>query len=405
MNKRYLIYLLALIVALTASCAGSGSSNNQDNPNSDIKAAIDQMLTQKWQAFKDAGEFYQGGMAVRLITPSGNYYSSVDLGNYPSDQLHFRGASTTKTFTAAAIMLMHQRGQLNIDDTVVSQIPGTANTYLPNSADYAVPNKSVITIRQLLSHRAGIFDVTNDSIPSTAIAPYAGKRYVDYVLETQGDAHTFTFDELVGVVSSHQLSYFVPGAAFHYSNTGYSMLGKIIERVSGQSYAEFIAANFVKPLGLKNTQFWDVGSKMDLPWPYAQGFTKIDTTVYDTTQANPSRSVAEGNVITTPRDLSLWVSLLLSGQAGLNATTLAMMMDIMATDEHHVWYGLGITYTQGLGYGHNGGTAGYMTVMRYDPVSQVSVVVFTSVLQVNDLYGQGDLLIEVAKQAKALSGY
>ena len=394
--------LVLLVAVLTASCGGSGTN---DNPNPAIKSAIDNMLTQEWSTFQQTWKFSQGGIAVRLITPSGNYFSNVDLGYYTSSQLHFRGASTTKTFTAAAIMLMNQRGQLNIDDTVDSLIPGTSKTYLPNTADYAVPYKGGITIRQLLDHRAGVFDVTNDRIPTTVTAPYAGQYYVDYVLDTQGQDHTFTFDELVSVVSSNHLSYFPPETAFHYSNTGYSMLGKIIERVSGLSYAEYVRENFIKPLGLANTQFPDSGSQTTLPRPYAEGFTIIGGKIYETTEANPSRSVAEGNVITTPRDLSLWISLLLSGKAGLNADSVAMMMHVLATGEHHEWYGLGITYTEGLGYGHNGGTAGYMTLMRYDPASKVSVVVFSSVLQADDLYSEGDLLVDVAKKAKALSGY
>ena len=65
---------------------------------------------------------------------------------------HFRIASNTKTFTSAAIMLLNQQGLLNIDDTIVSNIPGTANPYVPATAQYDIPNKASITIRRLSSH-------------------------------------------------------------------------------------------------------------------------------------------------------------------------------------------------------------------------------------------------------------
>lgn len=402
-----LVALVAVLVSVLVSGCDGGAANDdhRDNPNPVVKSEIDAMLVSDWEAFQTKWAFSQGGVAVRLMTPTGNYFSQVGLGSDHSDALHFRGASTTKTFTAAAVMLLHQQGLLDIDHTVDALIPGTSQPYLPATGSYAVPHKSGITIRQLLGHRAGVFDVTNDPIPVSVQAPYAGQYYVDYVLDRDADVHRFTFDELVGVVASNKLSYFAPESGFHYSNTGYSMLGKIIERVSGLSYAEYVSVTFLKPLGLAQTRFPNAGHHVGLPVPFAEGFTMIGGQIYETTQANSSRSVAEGNVTTTPSDLSLWGHLLLSGKAGLNASTVAMMMDVLPTDEHHQWYGLGVTYTEDLGYGHNGGTAGYMTLMRYDPESEVSVVVFSSLLLADALYEQGDLLVAVAKQAKRLSGY
>jgi D-alanyl-D-alanine carboxypeptidase len=289
---------------------------------------------------------------------------------------------------------------------VVDMIPGTSLPYLPNTAEYNVPYKSRITIRHLLGHRAGVFDVSNDKIPEDTDAPYAGMSYIDYVRETQGqDDHTFTFDELVSVVAQNKLSYWPPGEGFHYSNTGYSMLGKIIERVSGLPYSEYVRKTFVAPLGLTGTGFPDRGTETALPSPHVDGYTLFGGNVYETTDDNMSPHVAEGNVITTPRDLSRWITFLLSGRAGVDMQTARTMMDVFPTGEHHVWYGLGITKTPGLGYGHNGGHAGYMTVMRYDPEDRVTVVIFASVLAGDDLLKQGEFLINVARKAKEIAGY
>ena len=262
------------------------------------------------------------------------------------------------------------------------------------------------TIRQLLEHRAGVFDISNNPVPDNASAPYAGKNYLDYVKEdlSQPD-HTFTFDELVAVVASNQLSYFAPGTGFHYSNTGYSLLGKIIEEVSGMSYASFIQEYLLKPNNLIETSFPVKGNERQLPIPYAKGYASINGEFIETTLDNMSPHVAEGNVITTPGNLALWAKLLYSTEAGINAELVDMMMDLKSTGEEHVVYGLGTEYTEGLGYGHNGAHAGYLTVMRYDPETKFTIVMFTSAFEAEDLYTELSFMYDIGRSAKQTLGY
>ena len=118
-----------------------------------------------------------------------------------------------------------------------------------------------------------------------------------------------------------------------------------------------------------------------------------------------SPHVAEGNVVTTVQDLSRWITLLLSGRAGISMETVSAMMDMQSTGEHHVWYGLGTTFTSGLGYGHNGAHIGYMTVARYDPTDSVTVLIFSSFLAPEYFMQQGELLIRIAHEAKEICGY
>ncbi len=364
------------------------------------------LLAEQWASYQEKLGVQEGGIALYLLTPENSYFAATCMQEEVDEHIHFRGASTTKTFTAASVMYLHQEGLLNIDDFVIDTIPGTSRPYLPDTPEYDIPYKNLITIRQLLEHRAGVFDVTNDSIPEDAAVPYAGMYYHDYVREVLGEEeHTYTFDELVEVVAVNGLSYWPPEGGFHYSNTGYAILGKIIERVSGLTYRGFVEKTFLKPLGLRGTSFPDRGDETTLPSPYAPGFTCFDGQVYETTEDNMSLSVAEGNVITTPHELALWLSLLLSGRAGLAPGTVALMTDISPTGEMHVWYGLGITYTEGLGYGHNGAHAGYMTVARYDPDEEVTVVVFSSLLNAEDVWGQGAFKVELAQKARGIAGY
>jgi D-alanyl-D-alanine carboxypeptidase len=388
-----LLVLTAFLPVSSAKASGPVSS-----------ATLQSMVEQSWSEYKQSQSITAGGMAVNIITPSAQYFAHSGFNRTPEPgATHFRGASTTKTFTAAAILLLHQQGVINIDHTIVDLIPGTVIPYVPTTADYNIPYKSQITIRQLLGHRAGVFDVTNDAIPETAQAPYAGQRYLEYVMNTLGRVeHTFTFDELVGVAAANQLSYFEPGAGYHYSNTGYSILGKIIERASGQSYAEFLQHNFLTPNGLDKTSFPHVGVDVALPSPYADGYSFEDGETHKTTRSNMSANTAEGNVITTPDNLATWGRLLFSGQAGLNQETVAMMTDVQTTGQHGANYGLGCTFNEGLGYGHNGGHEGYLTLLRYNPENGVAIVIFCSVINFDDLGSQLFLLYEVGLAAVSM---
>lgn len=384
--------VLVALVAVVAGCGGSAPPP---------EAAIGNVLSSQWQS-RYAGA--PGGLTAMMITPTAEYFASTIAGAGPAS--HFRGASTTKSFTAAAIMLLDQRGQLKIDDFVTAPMPGNGNPYLPTTPDYAIPYKGQITIRQLLGHRSGVFDVGNIDIPRTVDAPYAGRRYVDWVEETQGDQHTFTVDEMVGVVARNQLDKGPPGQNFQYSNTGYSLLAKIVEQVSGKRFAQFLHDELVVPNGLGETTFPDDGRVQNLPTPFIEGTTKAGGNFYPTTSRNVSWGVGEGNVVTTPANLSRWMRRLLKGEAGVDARQVARMLECMPTGEAHVSYGLGIEcYPRDLGHGHNGGITGYITVARHDAAADVTVVIFTTLFDVDDFQAQGEWLYETARKVRAVAGY
>jgi CubicO group peptidase (beta-lactamase class C family) len=98
-------------------------------------------------------------------------------------------------------------------------------------------------------------------------------------------------------------------------------------------------------------------------------------------------------------DLANWGRLLYTGQAGLNQETVAMMMDVRPSGDHHGVYGLGCTYTEGLGYGHDGAHVGYLTMLRYNPENGVTIIAFCSILDAEDLPVQGQMLFDVGRAA------
>jgi D-alanyl-D-alanine carboxypeptidase len=389
------IAVVALAIAVVAGCSGNGNPS----PAEKLHASVDA----NWGRYKLDHGLPGGGMCVYLETPSGNYFASSGMQAGVDKDTRFRIASNTKTFTAAAIMLLDQQGMLHIDDTIVSAIPGQAVPYVPDTSRYDIPNKADITIRQLLSHTAGVFDVTNEYIPDTCPAPYAGLSYVDYILATDLN-HTFSPDEIVGVDADCQLSYFLPGAGYHYSNQDYSILATIIERVSGMPYDQFVLLNLITPNGLSYTSVPMAGYDQAIPSPFTPGYRYESGVMTDVTQSNMSVNIAEGNIISSPADLARWVRRLIRGEAGPDSASVDAMKT--GTPQSGGNYGLGIVHWSGLGYGHNGAHAGYLSLMVYDPAADVTTILYFNIWDVANLTtDQIQLVTKAAMDARAAVGY
>lgn len=375
MNKLISSCVAAAAVVLVLCLAGCTSK-----PVCPASADLSKILESEWLAYKKDKPNFTGGIAMQILSPKGSYFISTGMGEVTGGH-HFRIASVTKTFTAAGIMLLNQKGLLNINDRITDNIPGTNIPYLPDTADYDIPYKKDITIRMLLMHRAGVFDVSNNAIPLNKHSrgkPYTGQSYIEY-RENADKNHTFTFDELAGVVAANKLSFFVPGSSYHYSDTGYSILGKIIERVSGKPYSDFIREELLLLNGLLETSSPREGSDQAIPAPFIKGYVWINGEVEEVTESNMSPHVAEGNIITTSADLVKWCRNLFTGKAGLTKETVEMMKAGMSRgDGTASTYGLGIVHSPGSGFGHSGAHEGYLTTMIYDPGKDTAFIIFTN---------------------------
>lgn len=372
---RNLVFAIVIGAALFLSGCSFG-------PSGFTKSDLSKILEAGWLAYKSGKPKFDGGIAMQILSPKGDYFISTGMGDHVTNMYHFRIASVTKTFTAAGIMLLAQKGLLNINDKITDNIPGKSIPYVPNTSEYDIPYKKDITIKMLLMHRAGVFDVSNNDIPDNKFShgkPYVGRSYLDY-MENKDKEHTFTFDELAGVVAANQLSFFVPGSSYHYSDTGYSMLGKIIERVSGESYSDFIKGELLVPNGLLETISPWRGSDQAIPYPFVRGYVWMNGEAQEVTKSNMSPHVAEGNITTTSMDLVNWCRKLFTGNAGLTKETVEMMKSGMdKADGNASTYGLGIGYSSETGFGHSGAHEGYLTLMYYNPKTDVTYVMFTNI--------------------------
>ncbi|RIV20477.1 class A beta-lactamase-related serine hydrolase [Fibrisoma montanum] len=378
-----LIFTLVLFSSMIQSC--SVLDHRAPEP-ANTQAQLQQLTDSIFTLYSTKWDIRQGGIFMRVMNPSGSYLVSSNITPLVQDNTHFRVASISKTFTAAAIMRLKQEGKLALDDTITK--------YLPNTPAYNIPNKEKITIKLLLQHRAGVFDVTNQNIPDTVKQDYARKRYSDYITEPapvglNDPNHTFTYDELFGVISQNRLANHLPNAQFYYSNSGYQLLAKIVEGLTNMSFNEYITKTFIEPLKLTNTYGVVLGTDQRIRAPFIESFLHVfppgsSRVVINSTVSNMSNAVADGHIVSTPADISRWMELLISGQAGLSAATVEEMKKMLPGDAGNERYGLGLTFDEGLGFGHDGFKPSYLSRLRYDPNTKTTVLVVATFIYVKD---------------------
>ena len=246
----------------------------------------------------------------------------------------YRIGSLTKQFTAAAILELQEQGKLSVRDPISKHIPG----YPAGGAN--------ITIHQLLTHTSGI--------PS----------YTDFPELMESRQQGRTVEQMLQLFWDKPLD-FEPGDRFSYSNSGYVVLGAIIERASGQSYGDFVRAQLFEPAGLENTVYGDAQGAKDRALAYK---IKDDELV----AAHPidmSIPYAAGGIRSTARDMVKWHQAL----AGSKILSAASKNQMYQPDKQSYAYGWSIRDTSGHpviehGGGIDGFVTAYMRVMDADLV-------------------------------------
>ena len=377
---------------------GCQKNDTIDSFPEDFSPELNQMLEGE---FQDYFERYDKPIGIAIIVRDADVVHFGQHGfskDYSIDTQH-RAASTAKSFTGAAIMKLYQEGKLDIDHVITDKIPGKQISYVSDDGVYNIPYKNLITIRHLLAHRSGVFDVSNDAIPDTVAADYAGQYYIDYLRSKHGDKYSFTKDELIAPISNHQIKYFAPGKGFHYSNSGYGLLGIIVERVSNLPLDKYLAENFLAPLGMDRTKFVIDGNGAPSD-PTMDNYLHLDGQTFIPDFDNLSAAQAEGNLVTTPADLSRWALNLWGSNNLLNEDMIDLMMDAKPTGDWNGNYGLAtIAYPVDIGVGHNGGRAGFITVMRYHQETNSAYVAITNLFDVDRLSEQAGMMEQVVRKA------
>lgn len=258
----------------------------------------------------------------------------------------FEAGSVSKQFTAAAVITLAERGKLSLDDDV--------RTWFPELHDYG----ATITIRHLLQHTSGLRDwgaiVDLEGWPR-------GTRTID---------HRY----VLAVIARQRGLNHQPGAAYSYTNSGYSLLAMLVERVSGESLAAFTRREFFDPLGMSATSWRDdyarvVRNRAQAYRPSGSGWR------LDMPFENPH---GHGGLLTTVGDLLTWNRALSERRVGSAQVAAIMERTGVLTSGRAITYGAGLVTDSVRGVveiGHSGSTAGYNAHLARYPASGTSVAV------------------------------
>ncbi|MFE9675277.1 serine hydrolase domain-containing protein [Streptomyces sp. NPDC006259] len=340
--------LAAVPAAAAPSPTPSGDEVRDLTP--EVKQQIDQAVRRVMEQANIPG------VSVGVWTPDkGEHVKSYgvadkDTGRKMTPNLFMRIGSETKTFTVTAVLELVDEKKIGLDDTIDKYIDG-------------VPNGDKITLRQLAGMRSGLFNYSQDDAFFKAL--------------TSDPQRPFTPQQLLDYSFKHPVL-FQPGAEFSYCNTNLVLLGLVVEKISGQSLADYIQEHILDPAGLDDTSF---PSGNEFPQPHAQGYTNQTATgaVADTADWNPSWGWAAGAMISTLDDLRVWARTVATGQFpnGERMISPATQKERLITPPTPIpgaGYGLGIFDVQGW-IGHNGSLPGYESLTIHLPSAQATLVV------------------------------
>ena len=280
----------------------------------------------------------------KVAKAKGYGLADVELNVPATERSVFQWASVTKQFTATAIMLLAQDGKLKLDDPISRHY---------TNAPVAWSN---VTVRHLLTHTSGIKGYTE--LPN-----FFGTVRKDYEP-----------DEIIGLVSDRALD-FAPGEKWAYSNTGYYLLGLVIEKASAQTYGDFLAARIFHPLGMDtacvNHQFEIIANR-------ATGYNLRSNRLWRSEFVSPTQPFSAGALVGTVLDLAKWDAALYTDKL-LPAPVLAEMWTPVKLNDGKVSpYGYGWQTGEVRGHpyvGHGGGIHGFTSFILRLVQDKLTVIV------------------------------
>jgi len=332
--------MLAILLILTA-CS---DSNDDTSYESRLQAALDSSINS-----------LHPGMVMHVKSPQGEWTMAAGMANLatetpmaPTNRL--RIGSCTKTFTAAACMLLVEDDLLALDSPMTEYLPDTG-----------IPHADEISVTNLLNMTSGIACYLNAD---------------DWILDEliANPDRQFQPQELI----DHAISYTHPdsmfiGTRWGYSNTNYLLLTLIIEQCSGMSYNDYIQQRIVAPLGMAAT------TVAEEPVDMAHGYLIYDTSGEgdDVTSWNPTYVWGAGCVVSSASDLAHFTGALFNGKM-VSDESLQQMLDWFEVAPEFS-YGLGVGCYPYLGIrGHNGEVLGYSADNWYHPATGSVITVLAS---------------------------
>jgi len=366
--KSPLLTGLAVLITLTGASRAVAQSNNDSQPEK-----IDALFAQ-WNKPDSPGCALAVIRDGQVLYKRGYGMANLDHDIPISSKTVFKIASVSKQFTAISLALLARQGKLSLDDDI--------RKYLPEMPQYSAP----VTIRQLIYHTSGIREYSH-------LLQLAGIKFQDA-----------TADEIYKIITRQKELNFKPGDEYLYSNSGYFLLERIVQKVSGKSLRQFAEENIFKPLGMSSTRFHDdtaevIRSRATGYSSRREGGFAIESTTSD--------AIGAGGLLTTIDDLVLWDRIFYQNtlKGGQDLIRDVLTRGTLNNGER-IDYGFGLeieTYRGLNEVGHGGVSTGFSAEMIRFPDQRFTVVCLcnlanivsvTLTRQIADLYLAGEFKTE-----------
>jgi len=298
-------------------------------------------MEQVVQSYVSSKQFMGSVLAARdqtILLDKGYGFANLEWNIPNSPTTKFRLGSITKQFTSASIFLLEERGKLKMDDPVKKYMPDAPAAW------------DKVTIFNLLTHTSGIPSFTG---------------FPDYA---STEAIPTTPEKLVARFRDKPLE-FQPGEKWNYSNSGYVLLGYLIEKIGGQPYGKFVQENIFNPLGMKDSGY-DSNSAIILS--RASGYSPSPSGPLNAGYIDMSIPLSAGALFSTTEDLLRWEQGLFGGKL-LSSASLQKMTTPFKND-----YACGLAVSMVKGrkvIEHGGGIEGFNTQLSYYPDDKLTVIV------------------------------
>lgn len=372
------IALVALVTATSLFCPAVPAQQSLSKQAFEtLKTEVQAELDARYRAAQIIDEIFPGA-TVAVGLPDGRVaefaigFADVEQKVSMSCTSRMPSGSIGKTFVAAVSLSMVAEGSLDLDGKIAKWL-GDEPWF------QRLPNHDAITLRHLLNHSSGIIDHVFD--PDSGFPEYFRQQL------THGNAEsTVDPQQLVQFVLDRK-PLFTSGGGFHYSDTGYILVGLIIEKASDSTYYQELTSRFLVPLGLSHTAPFTRRETAGLAQGYAPESLRLlglppkvlndGLLVFD-----PSLEWTGGGLVTTSRDLARWTLALFGGRA-INSQSLKEMLHSVAVPEQIAdeatqtfGYGLGVSIAHtrhGVAYRHGGFFPGYNSLVIYYPKLDIAL--------------------------------
>ena len=284
----------------------------------------------------------------RTLVEKGYGVADRERGTRATPRTVYQIGSITKQFTAAAVMRLVEQGKLSLDDPLTRFLPA-----------YPTGGRTIL-VRHLLQQTSGI---------------------ADYILlpgydELETSDLTRPHADLVRLFSAQPFR-FVPGERWSYSNSNYSLLASIIEKLSGEPYARHLERAFFRPLGLRDTRYCDHEAGGDR----AKGYLLREGSLVPAPRWNLNWGLGDGALCSTAVDVARWNRALVTGRAVSAASYRRMVEPDPLTGGQRPEYGFALSVVDLDGrprVGHGGATWGFTAALTYYPGEDLTIAVLTN---------------------------